>query len=56
MPLLEDPELKTSMPLLPFVPEFALLIETMPLDEAEPKPLVRLTAPPVSTVPLPAWP
>jgi hypothetical protein len=56
LPLLALPELKMSMPLLPFEPAFALRIETMPLDDAEPKPLARLSAPPVSTVPSPAFP
>jgi len=56
LPLLVLPELNTSMPLLPALPEFKLRIVTMPLEVAVPSPLLRLTAPPVSTVLLPENP
>jgi hypothetical protein len=56
LPLLVLPELKTSMPLVPAKPEFVLRIVTIPLEVAVPSPLLRLTAPPVSTVARPAKP
>jgi hypothetical protein len=51
---LDEPELKTSAPLTPVVPLFALRIVTTPLDVDVPSPLLRLTAPPVCTVLRPA--
>jgi hypothetical protein len=49
-PVFDEPELKTSAPLTPVVPLFALRIVTTPLDVDVPSPLLRLTAPPVCTV------
>jgi hypothetical protein len=50
LPLDADPDEKTSMPLEPASPEFALRITTDPLDDAVPSPLPRLNAPPVAKV------
>jgi hypothetical protein len=49
-PLLEDPELKTSDPLLPLTPAFMLRIVTVPLLEAVPSPLDTLNTPPDTAV------
>mmetsp|Transcript_5529 Transcript_5529/g.7093 ORF Transcript_5529/g.7093 Transcript_5529/m.7093 type:complete len:143 (+) Transcript_5529:918-1346(+) len=46
-PLFALPELKTSRPLGPAVPPFAVLIDTIPLDVAVPSPVMYVIAPPV---------
>jgi hypothetical protein len=54
LPLLEVPELNTSIPELPDVPALTERIATMPLDDKDPSPELRLRAPPVLSVLLPA--
>jgi hypothetical protein len=54
LPELVEPELNTSMPLLPAVPALADLMLTMPDDVAVPSPDAIETVPPVSTVLRPA--
>jgi hypothetical protein len=48
------PGLKTSIPLMPAVPELALLMLMMPKLRSVPSPDVRLRVPPVFTVLRPA--
>jgi hypothetical protein len=48
------PVLKTSIPLMPAVPELALLMLMMPKLRSVPSPDVRLRVPPVFTVLRPA--
>jgi hypothetical protein len=54
LPELVVPELKTSIPLTPPVPEFADRMLIIPLDVAVPSPDPILTDPPVLTVLRPA--
>ncbi len=54
LPLLDDPELNTSTPLDPAAPAFADRMNTDPLEEAVPSPLVNVSDPPVWTVLRPA--
>ncbi len=49
-PLLEEPELNTSDPLLPATPAFMLRMVTVPLLEAVPSPLDKLRTPPDAAV------
>jgi hypothetical protein len=53
LPLLVVPELNTSIPLVPAVPAFIVMIFKLPLEVALPSPLSIVKAPPVTSSLLP---
>jgi hypothetical protein len=54
LPVLAVPVLRTSKPLTPFVPEFAVCKRRLPLEEPVPKPVEMMMVPPEVSEDVPA--